>query len=103
MLEINRPAYPWRVTNFQRPAKNTLNIYELWIANFCTQGTYHQLKDSLDYLVRLGINAIELMPIMNFEGVSGWGYNPNYFCAAEKVYGPAIALKVLLIYATAKG
>jgi len=52
--------------------------------------------DTIDYLAHLGINAIELMPVSEFEGNNSWGYNPNYYFAVDKYYGPKDALKALI-------
>ena len=41
----------------------------------------------LDYLKALGINAIELMPVQEFDGNDSWGYNPAFFFAMDKAYG----------------
>jgi 1,4-alpha-glucan branching enzyme len=48
---------------------------------------YQNVKDTLKYLERLGINAIELMPISEFEGNDSWGYNPSFYFATDKAYG----------------
>lgn len=103
VLQTAQPAYPWQATDFVRPAKSNLNIYEMFIPTYVTNGTYAQAKDSLDYLVHLGINTVELMPIENFEGVVGWGYNPNYFCAPEKTYGPQDSLRSFIDACHSKG
>ena len=57
---------------------------------------YKKLKDTLDYLVKLGVNAIELMPINEFEGNLSWGYNPAFFFAPDKYYVTPEALKALV-------
>ena len=93
VLQTAQPAYNWQVNNFQRPAKKSLNIYEMLPRDFATTQSWPQIIDSLPYLIKLGINVIELMPVMNFESNSSWGYNPNYFSAPEKIYGPADSLR----------
>lgn len=92
VLQTNKPVYTWQNT-FTRPDKKNLIIYELLVRDFLNDKSYKTLKDSLNYLKNLGINAIELMPIAEFEGNSSWGYNPSYFFAADKAYGTDIALK----------
>ncbi|HMS71302.1 MAG TPA: alpha-amylase family glycosyl hydrolase, partial [Saprospiraceae bacterium] len=57
---------------------------------------YKTIKDSLDYLERLGINAIQLMPVQEFEGNLSWGYNPSFHMALDKQYGNATMLKDLV-------
>ncbi|GGB20448.1 alpha-amylase family glycosyl hydrolase [Puia dinghuensis] len=96
VMRTAQPQYSWKVTSFQRPAPASLRIYELLVRDFTSAGTYQALIDTLAYLQRLGVNAIELMPVANFEGASSWGYNPNFYFAPDKVYGPANTLKALI-------
>ena len=49
--------------------------------------------DRMEYFEALNINAIQLMPVMEFEGNESWGYNPSYMCAPDKYYGPEKDLK----------
>ncbi|OIR08401.1 malto-oligosyltrehalose trehalohydrolase [mine drainage metagenome] len=96
VLQTAKPAYNWQVTNFTRPDKRNLSIYELWVGNFTAAQNYQAIKDTLSYLKRLGINAIELMPINEFEGNVSWGYNPNFYFAPDKYYGTENALRQLI-------
>ena len=80
-------TYAWRVNDFVRPHINTLAIYELLIRDFHEERTIMAVKDKLQYLKNLGINAIELMPIQEFDGNDSWGYNPSFYFAADKAYG----------------
>jgi 1,4-alpha-glucan branching enzyme len=93
IIQTAQPAYSWQVTNFQRPAKANLRVYELWLADFTTAGNWQGLMDTLSYIKNLGINAVEIEPICNFEGSVSWGYNPNFYFAPDKVYGPATQVK----------
>ncbi len=93
IIQTGQAAYNWQVINFKRPAKESLMIYELWLADFTAAGNWQGLMDTLSYLKRLGINAIEIEPFNNFEGSSSWGYNPNFYFAPDKVYGTATAVK----------
>lgn len=93
ILQTAKPAYNWQVTNFTRPDKKNLVIYELLIRDFVAKQNFQTLKDSLPYLKRLGINAIELMPFNEFEGNLSWGYNPNFQFAPDKFYGTETAIK----------
>lgn len=86
VLEIPRKTYNWQVTNFQRPARTDLVIYELLVRDFTTQRNIQAVIDSLDYLKRLGINAIELMPVNEFDNNQSWGYNPTFHHALDKYY-----------------
>lgn len=93
VFQTAKPAYAWQAGNFQRPDKKGLVIYELLIRDFTSMGNWQGLIDTLSYLKRLGINAIEVMPFSNFEGGSSWGYNPNFYFAPDKVYGTETAVK----------
>ncbi|HWB25204.1 MAG TPA: alpha-amylase family glycosyl hydrolase [Chitinophagaceae bacterium] len=93
VLQTAQPTYNWQVTNFTRPDKRNLVIYELLVRDFTAAGNWQTLKDTLGYLKRLGINAIEVMPFNEFEGNNSWGYNPNFYFAPDKAYGTATALK----------
>jgi pullulanase/glycogen debranching enzyme len=87
ILQPGQTAYSWQVTNFQRPANTDLVIYELLLRDFIAKHDYNTLKDTLDYLERLGVNAIELMPVNEFSGNESWGYNPSFHMALDKYYG----------------
>lgn len=88
VLQTNQPGYTWEVENFEAPAKTDLVIYELLVRDFLGKHDYQTLIDTLNYLKNVGINAIELMPVNEFEGNLSWGYNPNYYFAPDKYYGP---------------
>ena len=91
VLETGQTPYNWQVSNFTPSAvgatQSNLIIYELLIRDFTEKRTINAVTDSLDYLQNLGINAIELMPIAEFEGNDSWGYAPNFYFALDKAYG----------------
>ncbi len=93
IIQTAQSEYQWQATNYERPAKEKLVIYELLVRDFSTQQNYQFLIDTLSYLKSLGVNAIELMPIMEFTGNLSWGYNPIYHTAVDKYYGTANKLK----------
>ena len=93
VLQTAQSQYQWQVTNFQKPPKENLIIYELLVRDFSTQKSFQFLIDTISYLKNLGVNAIELMPIMEFSGNSSWGYNPIYHTAVDKFYGTPNKLK----------
>ncbi|QEC67318.1 T9SS type A sorting domain-containing protein [Panacibacter ginsenosidivorans] len=93
ILQTAKPAYNWQVTNFTKPNKSNLVIYELLVRDFVAAHNWQTLKDTLSYLKRLGVNAIEVMPFNEFEGNSSWGYNPSFYFAPDKYYGTETALK----------
>ena len=89
VIQTGKQAYPWSdaTLHFQRPNKKDLVIYELWVYDYTTRRNYTGLIDRLDYIQNLGVNAIELMPISEFEGNMSWGYNPTLYFALDKAYG----------------
>jgi 1,4-alpha-glucan branching enzyme len=93
VLQTAQSDYNWQIAEFDRPQKKDLVIYELLVRDFVAKHDYQTLIDTLGYLKRLGINAIELMPVNEFEGNLSWGYNPNYYFAPDKYYGPKDDLK----------
>jgi len=93
VIHPGREAYNWQVPDFERPHPEELVIYELVIRDFFDEGTYTNLADTLGYFERLGVNAIELMPVSQFDGNISWGYNPSFHFALEKAYGPAYEFK----------
>jgi len=93
VIETGQVPYQWHDSSFVPPAKSNLVIYELLVRDFISTHDYKTLTDTLSYFKNLGVNAIELMPIMEFEGNSSWGYNPDFFDAPDKYYGPKDDLK----------
>lgn len=89
VIQPGKPAYSWSdaTLNFQRPNKNNLVIYELWIYDFTEGRSLKGLMKRLDYIQNLGVNAIELMPVCEFDGNYNWGYSPNHYFAPDKAYG----------------
>ncbi len=94
VLQTSQTGYQWQFDEtYSRPKQAELIIYELLIRDFLARHDYSTLIDTLGYFERLGINAIELMPVNEFEGNSSWGYNPSFYFAPDKFYGPADSLK----------
>jgi pullulanase/glycogen debranching enzyme len=96
VLQTAQTPFVWNTTTYSIPEANKLSIYELLIRDFTEEGTYKGVQAKLDYLKRLGINTIELMPFSEFEGNSSWGYNPNFLFAPDKAYGTKNDLKSLI-------
>ncbi|WP_240047298.1 alpha-amylase family glycosyl hydrolase [Hymenobacter nivis] len=93
VLQSNQAAYAWQTTNFQRPARTNMVTYELLVRDFVGAHNYQTLRDTLGYLQRLGVNAIELMPVNEFDDNENWGYSPDFYFAPDKYYGTKTALK----------
>mgnify|MGYP001806378440 CR=1 FL=1 len=96
VLQTNQAPYVWKVNNFKRPANEDLVIYELLVRDFVGSRWYKTVADSLPYLKKMGINALELMPIMEFAGNDSWGYNPIFHVSPDKAYGTPNDLKTLI-------
>ena len=102
-FDPEKNQFSFAVENFIKPEKNQLVIYELLVRDFLADHSFASLKDTLGYLERLGINAIELMPIQEFEGNQSWGYNPSFHMAVDKYYGSRTELKAFIDAAHEKG
>ena len=88
--------YNWKVNDFKKPLKEDLVIYEILIRDFDSNRNFQDLIERIDYFKNLNINAIELMPIMEFEGNESWGYNPSFHLALDKFYGSPEKFKELV-------
>ena len=95
VFKTSTAKYTWASSEaeWKKPDVNHLVIYELHIRDFLASHSYKDLIDTISYLKRLGINAIELMPVSEFEGNDSWGYNPSFYFAADKYYGLKDQLK----------
>jgi len=96
VFQPGKASFLWNDAGFQAPDAENLVIYELLLRDFIETHNWKTLRDTLDYFSRLGINAIELMPVNEFEGNESWGYNPSFYFAADKYYGPAEDLKAFI-------
>lgn len=96
VLQTNQPAFNWTAANYERPKNTDLVVYELLMRDFLARHDYPTLLDTLDYLEKLGVTAIELMPVNEFDGNISWGYNPAYHKSLDKYYGSAEALKTVI-------
>jgi 1,4-alpha-glucan branching enzyme len=96
IYEHQKTPYSWQVTNFSRPYKASLVIYELLVRDFSTEKTFQGVIDKISHLKRLGINAVEIMPVQEFSGNDSWGYNPLFYSALDKAYGTSTKFKELI-------
>jgi maltooligosyltrehalose trehalohydrolase len=62
-------------------------IYELHIGTFTPEGTFDAAIDKLDYLVELGVDFVEVMPVNSFSGTHGWGYDGVLWYSVHEPYG----------------
>ncbi len=95
IIQTGQTPYQWQTTSYQKPVKENLVIYELLIRDFFDSNhrNYQNLIDTISYFKKLGVNAIELMPITEFTGNDSWGYNPTFMFAPDKYYGTKNKLK----------
>jgi hypothetical protein len=100
VFQTNKTPYVWQYPDFTPPAvhatQSDLFIYELLVRDFVDTRSLAEVQTKLDYLKTLGINAIELMPVMEFDGNESWGYAPNFFFATDKFYGTEISYKTFI-------
>ena len=89
VIQPGKTAYQWSdaTLHFKRPDRSNLIIYEVWVYDYTAKRTFQGVIDRLDYIQNLGVNAIELMPVSEFEGNISWGYNPSLYFAVDKTYG----------------
>lgn len=86
-FKIQKDNYSWKVNNFKIANPEQLVIYELHLRDFTSSYDINGAMAKLAYLKEMGVNAIELMPVQEFDGNDSWGYNPCFFFAMDKAYG----------------
>ena len=96
VLTPGEAAFEWTDEAFTKPDQENLVIYELLVRDFSEERTFKFIEDSLDYLQNLGVQALELMPVNEFNGNDSWGYNPTFYFAVDKAYGTKNDLKSLV-------
>ena len=102
-FQINKPEYSWKHKDFKVEDKNDLVIYEMLFRDFTTSQNIAGAMSQLDYIENLGVNAVELMPIQEFDGNLSWGYNPNHWFALDKYYGTREEYKAFIDECHARG
>jgi len=95
---VHDPSFDWEGDDFRMPQWNQTVIYELHVGTFNDDqsdrpGQFISITTRLDHLKRLGINAIQIMPIGQFAGMRSWGYNPSHIFAVDSDYGGALGFK----------
>ena len=96
VLQICEQGYDWKIQKFLKPDKRNLVIYELLLRDFSEAKNFQVVIDSINYFKKLGINAIEFMPLQEFSGNESWGYNPIFYFAPDKAYGTKNKLKEMV-------
>ena len=96
---VHDPAFDWQGDSFQLTPWNEFVIYELHVGTFNGQedvnspGKFSSVSARLGHLKKLGVNAIQIMPIAQFAGERSWGYNPAHIFSVELAYGGPLAFK----------
>jgi maltooligosyltrehalose trehalohydrolase len=96
------PTFDWQTDWPGRPWEEAV-IYELHIGTFTAAGTFDAAVDCLDALADLGVTAIEIMPVAQFAGNRGWGYDGVLPYCPHSAYGGPESLKRLVDAAHARG
>ena len=105
---VHDPDFDWTGDDFTMPPRNELVIYEMHVGSFNDSnqdgpGTFDEIIPKLDYLRDLGINAIEIMPVLEFPMSFSWGYNPSDPFAVESALGGPQGLQRFVKAAHAHG
>jgi len=96
-------GFPWSDHNWKGIQISNYIIYELHTGTFTPQGTFNGVEQKLDYLIELGITAIEIMPVSQFPGNRNWGYDGVFPFAVQSGYGGPLALQNLVNVCHQKG
>ncbi|NND97906.1 MAG: 1,4-alpha-glucan branching protein, partial [Pirellulaceae bacterium] len=105
---VHDPAFDWDGDDFTMPPWNEVVIYEMHLGTFArgedgSPGDFDQARAKFDYLKRLGVNVLQIMPAAEFAGDISWGYNPAHIFAIESAYGGPQAFKRFVKDAHAAG
>ena len=100
---VDALKYEWRTETWRGRQWHEAAIYELHVGTFTPEGTFAGVESRLDHLVHLGITVIELMPIADFPGERGWGYDGVLAFAPDAAYGTPDELKSLIDTAHERG
>jgi 1,4-alpha-glucan branching enzyme len=101
---VHDPSFDWEGDDFRLAPWNELVIYELHVGTFSaenggTPGKFAAVSARLGHLKKLGVNAIQIMPIAQFAGERSWGYNPSHIFSVEADYGGPLAFKQFVKHA----
>ncbi len=100
---VDQTAFRWTDSAFQPAPLSAAILYELHVGTFTSAGTFAAAVEKLDHLVRLGVTHIELMPVAEFPGHRGWGYDGVGLFAPHHAYGGPQELKRLVDACHARG
>jgi len=95
-MVIDAAKFPWKATDWKRPAFNGQVIYECHLGTLTPEGTYLSAIQALDHLVELGVTALEIMPVADWAGKRGWGYDGVLLFAPYHGYGTPDDFRTLI-------
>ena len=93
---VDHSAFAWQDREWKNIGLDQMVMYELHVGTFTGEGTFEAVIGKLDYLLELGINAIEIMPVAQFSGSRNWGYDGVFPFAVQNSYGGPLGLKKLV-------
>ncbi|CAN5671320.1 malto-oligosyltrehalose trehalohydrolase [soil metagenome] len=100
---VDHSRFGWTDAHWRAPPLASAVVYELHVGTFTPEGTFAAVIERLDHLVALGITALELLPVIEFAGERGWGYDGVDLYAPHHAYGSPDDLKKLVDACHAKG
>jgi maltooligosyltrehalose trehalohydrolase len=100
---IDHAGFPWRARDWRGRPWQEVVLIETHVGTFTREGTYRAMIDKLDHLAASGITALELMPLADFAGSRGWGYDGVLWYAPDSAYGRPDDLKTLIDEAHLRG
>jgi maltooligosyltrehalose trehalohydrolase len=93
---VDGRTFPWTDDRWRGLSARGLVLYELHVGTFTPEGTFDAAAERLDHLVDLGVTAVEIMPVAEFSGARGWGYDGVDLFAPHHAYGGPDGLKRLV-------
>ena len=100
---VDPDAYAWGDAAWRGPRRESQVIYEMHVGTFTREGTWRSAAGELDALADLGITTIEVMPVGEFPGEFGWGYDVVHFFAPTRLYGTPDEMRAFVDAAHARG
>jgi maltooligosyltrehalose trehalohydrolase len=100
---VDPASFEWSDQGWSATPLSESVIYELHIGTFSQEGTFEGAIPHLEELADIGITAIEVMPIAEYPGRHGWGYDGVYLSAAQSSYGGPYGFQKLVDAAHAAG
>ena len=100
---VDHSAFDWTDAQWNAPALESAIVYELHVGTFTAAGTFDAAIDRLEHLTKLGVTHVELMPVVEFSGDRGWGYDGVDIFAPHHAYGGPAGLKRLVDACHARG